>query len=140
MTGDGSADRRPSPDGLEEDGESDDRSDGTLERAGIVLERVRTEHRPHVAAVAVAVALGLLLSWLHWVGLLVGGALVALVSPTLRRGIAGAIGFGAVVLVAFALSLGDSAWTVLEMTPVSYLVVASAFGLPVLGSLARGIV
>lgn len=117
-----------------------DRDPGALGRAGDVLERVRTEPRPHAAAVIVAVGTGLVLSWLHWIGLVVGGALVALTGATLWRGVAGAIGFGVLVLVAFALSLGSSAWTVLEMTPVVYLVVASALGLPLLGSLARGIV
>ncbi|QSW98610.1 hypothetical protein [Haloterrigena alkaliphila] len=110
------------------------------ERAGTALERIRTDSRHHAVAVVVAVALGLALSWLHWFGLVVGGALVALTASTPWRGVAGAIGFGVVVLVAFALSLGGSAGTVFGMTPVIYLVVASAIGLPVLGSLVRGIV
>ncbi|WP_440765358.1 hypothetical protein [Natronorubrum sp. DTA7] len=111
-----------------------------LERGRTVLERTRTEPRSHAVAVVVAVVLGLLASWLHWFGLVLGGAFVAFVSPTLRRGVVGAVGFGLVVLVVFALTLGGSAWTVLETTPVVYLVVASAFGLPVLGSLFRGVV
>ncbi|SDK24899.1 hypothetical protein [Natronorubrum texcoconense] len=111
----------------------------SLERSRTVLERVRTEPGLHAVAVAGAVVLGLLASWLHWFGLVLGGAFVAFVSPSLRRGIVGAVGFGLVVLVVFALTLGGSAWTVLEMTPVVYLVIASAFGLPVLGSLLRGL-
>ncbi|WP_436343332.1 hypothetical protein [Natronorubrum sp. FCH18a] len=118
---------------------ADDRTDGVARRLGTLLERVRTQPRPHAVATLLAVGLGLLLSWLHWFGLVLGGALVALVAPTLRRGVVGAIGFGVVVLVAFALALGSSAGAVLEMTPVVYLVVASAIGMPVLGSLVRGL-
>ncbi|WP_440769215.1 hypothetical protein [Natronorubrum sp. DTA28] len=115
--------------------------DGTvLERSRTVLERARTEPRSHAVAVAGAVVIGLLVSWLHWFGLVLGGAFVAFVSPSLRRGVVGAVGFGFLVLVVFALALGGSAWTVLETTPVVYLVVASAFGLPLLGSLVRGTV
>ncbi|ELY62034.1 hypothetical protein [Natronolimnohabitans innermongolicus] len=114
-------------------------TDTLTNRSAVALERVRTEPGPHVAAVAVAVALGLLASWLHWAGLLVGGALVGFTAPSLPRAVVGGLGFGAVALVVFALSLGDATLTVLEMTPVVYLVVASAFGLPVLGSLARGL-
>ncbi|WP_049923478.1 hypothetical protein [Halopiger djelfimassiliensis] len=105
-----------------------------------VLERVRTEPRTHAAALAVAVCLGLVLAWLHWVGLVVAGALVGLVSPGLRRGILTALGFGVLVLIVFALSLGRSAWFVLEMRPVVFVPVASAIGLPVFGSLVRGAV
>ncbi|MXV62326.1 hypothetical protein GS429_09680 [Natronorubrum sp. JWXQ-INN-674] len=105
----------------------------------MLLERIRTEPGPHAVAVVIAVALGLLFSWLHWFGLVVGGALVSVLAPNLRRGVVGAVAFGAVVLVAFAFALGSSTWIVIEMTPVVYLVVASAFGLPVLGSLLRGL-
>lgn len=110
------------------------------DRGRSLLERVRTEPGPHVAAVVVAVGLGLVLSWLHWFGLVLGGALVAVTAPSLRRGVVGAVGFGAVVLVAFALALGSATWVVLETTPVVYLVVGAAVGLPVLGSVLRGIV
>ena len=127
--------------------EGEDSENGTVERAETalgrgrtVLERARTQPRIHAVAVVGAVVLGLLASWLHWFGLVLGGAFVAFVSPSLRRGVVGAIGFGFVVLVVFALVLGGSTWTVLEMTPVVYLVVASAIGLPVLGSLFRGVV
>lgn len=116
------------------------RDERTSDRAGTALERVRADPRPHAVAVVVAVALGLALSWLHWIGLVLGGAFVALVAPTVRRGVAGAIGFGAIVLVVFALSLGSSVGAVLEMTPIVYLTVVSALGLPLLGSLLRGIV
>ena len=107
---------------------------------GNTLHLVRTEPRPHAVAVVVAVAIGLAASWLHWVGLLLGGALVGLVSASLPRAALGAIGFGVLVLLVFAVSLGGSLSVVFGMAPVVYLVVASAIGLPLLGSLVRGLV
>ena len=111
-----------------------------LERVGEGLETVRGDGRTHALALGVAVVVGLGLASLHWVGLIVAGALVGLVSPTLGRAVAGAIGVGLVVLLAFAVSLGGAIGPALAMTPVSYLVVAAGIGLPVLGSLIRGVV
>ncbi|MFC4246197.1 hypothetical protein ACFOZ7_04210 [Natribaculum luteum] len=104
------------------------------------LERVRTVPRAHAAAVVTAVGLGLVATWIHWLGLVVGGTLVGLLSPTLPRAIGGALAFGLLVLVAFALSLGSSTGAVLEMTPAVYVTVAAALGLPVVGALSRAIV
>lgn len=113
---------------------------GTGSTTGNVLDRARTDPRTHAVAVVLAVAIGLLAAWLHWFGLVLGGALVGFVSPSLPRAIFGAIGFGLLVLVVFALSVWGSLGAVLGMTPVVYLVVAGAIGLPLLGSLVRGIV
>ncbi|WP_306438829.1 hypothetical protein [Natronococcus pandeyae] len=104
-----------------------------------VLERVRTEPRAHGVAVLVVVSIGLALAWLHWFGLVLAGALVGLISPTVWRALAGALGFGVIVLAAFAIGLGDSAWRVLEMSPIVYVTVASAIGLPVFGALIRAL-
>lgn len=104
------------------------------------LDQARTRRRSRAVALALAAALGLLFAWVHWLGLVLGGALVALVAPSLRRGVAYALGFGALVLVAFAVSIGDSIMLVPEMQPIVYVTVAAAIGLPLFGSLARGIV
>ncbi|MDG5820423.1 hypothetical protein [Natronococcus sp. A-GB7] len=122
-----------------------DRSDGDEDASddpGISapLERVRTEPRAHWLAVLVVVSIGLILAWLHWLGLVVAGALVGFISPTVWHGLAGALGFGVLVLAVFAIGLGDSVWRVLEMTPAVYVTVASALGLPALGALFRGVV
>lgn len=103
------------------------------------LRRVRTEPRLHAAALAVAVVLGLVLAWIHWLGLIVAGALVALVAPSPRRGLAYGVGVSLLVLVVFALSLGDAAVRVPAMRPIVYVTAGSAIGLPVLGSLVRAI-
>ena len=104
-----------------------------------LLDRVRTEPRAHAMALVVVLVVGLAAAWLHWLGLVLGGTLVGVVSKTLPRAILGGVGFGVVVLVVFAASLGPAVGPVLEMAPVSYLVVAAALGLPVLGSLVRGL-
>ena len=104
------------------------------------LERVRTESSAHAVALVVAVVVGLATAWFHWLGLVLGGALVGVVSESLPRAVLSGVGFGVLVLVVFAASLGPVAGAVLEMAPVSYLVVAAALGLPVLGSLVRGLV
>ena len=116
------------------------RSPRALERVAEGLETVRLDGRTHALAMGVAVAVGLVLASLHWFGLVVAGALVGLVSPTLGRAVAAAIGVGLVVLLAFAVSLGDAVGPALAMTPVSFLAVAAGIGLPVFGSLVRGVV
>ncbi|AHG00877.1 hypothetical protein HALLA_10685 [Halostagnicola larsenii XH-48] len=103
------------------------------------LERVRRERRLHAVALGIAVSIGLVAASVHWFGLVLGGALLGLVSPTLARGVGYAITFGALVLGVFVLTIGSSVWPVLEMTPIVYVTVASAFGLPVFGSLVRGL-
>lgn len=108
--------------------------------ASTTLARVRTESRPHVVGVAVALAVGLLLASVHWLGLIVAGALVALVAPTFRRGVAYAALAGVLALVVFAVLLGSAVVAVLGMQPAVYVTVASAVGLPLFGALARGIV
>lgn len=109
-------------------------------QADTALERIRTDPRLRGGALVLAVVVGIALTWYHWLGLLIGGALVGLVSKTLPRAVGAAAGFGVLVLLVFALTLGDSVWAVLEMVPISYLVVAVAVGIPMLGSLVRGVV
>ncbi|SDQ98804.1 hypothetical protein [Natronobacterium texcoconense] len=121
-------------DGAGDDSEADVEPRDRLEYA---LERARTEPRAHAVAVAGAVIVGLVFSWLHWIGLVLGGALVGLVSPTLPRALLGGVGFGVIVLAVFALTLGGSAVVVAGTTPIVYVALAAAIGLPLFGSLAR---
>ena len=105
-----------------------------------LLDRVRTEPRPHAAALLAAVAVGVALALVHWVGLIAAGALASLVAPTVRRGVGYALGAGVVALAAFAVSLGPSAGAVPGMRPVVYLAVGAGLALPLFGSLARAVV
>lgn len=104
------------------------------------LEQIRSDSRTHVVALAVALAVGVALASLHWIGLIAAGAAAALVAPTFRRGVAYALAAGVLALATFAVGLGPAAAVVPEMRPVVYLTVGSAVGLPLLGSLARGVV
>ena len=103
-------------------------------------ERVRTEARPRAAALLVALGVGVALATVHWFGLVAAGALASLAAPTVRRGVAYALGAGAVALAAFAASLGPAAAAVPGMRPVVYVTVGVGLGLPLLGSLARAVV
>ena len=104
-----------------------------------LLARIRNEPRPRAVALAVAVGLGVAVASVHWLGLIAAGAAASLVAPSLRRGVAYALGAGVVALAAFAVSLGGAAPVLPEMRPVVYVAVAAALGLPLLGSLARGV-
>nr|WP_255170877.1 hypothetical protein [Natrononativus amylolyticus] len=104
------------------------------------LERARTEPWVHLLALLVALVVGVALAWLHWLGLVAGGALVGLVSRSLPRALVGGVGFGLVVLAVFAASLGGSGWRLLEMAPAVYVTLGAALGLPALGALVRGVV
>ncbi len=111
----------------------------TVEQPASVLGRVRSEPRVHAAALALTAIAGLVLAWLHWIGLIAAGALVAFVAPSVRRGLAYGFGIGLLVLVVFTLSLGDAATRAPAMRPIVYVTAGSALVLPVLGSLVRGI-
>ncbi|TKX74202.1 hypothetical protein EXE46_10165 [Halorubrum sp. GN11_10-6_MGM] len=103
-------------------------------------DRVRTEPRPHAVALVAALAAGVGLASLHWLGLIAAGALASLVAPTARRGVGYALAAGVVVLAAFAVSLGPAAGAASEMIPVVYVTVGAGLGLPLFGSLARAVV
>ncbi len=103
------------------------------------VRRVRENPQYRVAALAFVAFVGLFLVWLHWLGLIVAGALVGFVSPSLRSAVVAGFGFGVLVVVLFFLSVGVPASRLLDMTPVIYISVASALLLPLFGSLVRGL-
>ncbi|MDZ7687359.1 MAG: hypothetical protein U5J64_01325 [Halobacteriales archaeon] len=103
------------------------------------LRRVRNKTSYHVFALSFTAFVGLFLVWFHWFGLVVAGALVGYISPSLRKAVVAGFGFGALVLAVFFLSLGSAAPRVIGMTPAVYLTVVSALLLPVFGSLVRGL-
>lgn len=105
-----------------------------------LLGRVRTEPRPRAVALFVALTAGIAVASIHWLGLVVAGALVGTLSRTRVRAAAYGLGVGAIVLVATIVTLGSDAAVVLGMEPATYLLVTSAVGLPLVGSLARFVV
>ncbi|WP_247729355.1 YccS/YhfK family membrane protein [Halovivax limisalsi] len=103
-----------------------------------LLGHVRTDRRDHWIAMGIAAAVGLAFAWLHWFGLVLGGALVGLIATTPPRAPLAGFGFGGLVLAVFTAWLGGVAAVVaLQMQPVTYVLVGASLGLPVFGSLVR---
>ena len=79
------------------------------------------------------VLIGLLASTVHWVGFLLGGALVGLLAPTLTRGIIYGAGFGVIVWLVFAVQLVTAG---ILPTPDALQIYGLSFAMPViLGSI-----
>jgi hypothetical protein len=102
---------------------------------------VRTDPRKRYVALAVAVVAGLAAAWVHWLGLVVAGALVGVVSRTLPRAVAAGLGVGVAglaltVLASPAMGPGDF----LALSPPSYVAVGAGLVLPAWGALIRGVV
>lgn len=108
------------------------------EAVWIALHPVRHNRRVHVAALATVTVIGLILSQNHWLGLVLAGALLGIVSPGLREAVFTSLGFGVLVVAVFLFSSGP-ATRVVAMDPIIYVTVAGALVLPVLGSLVRGL-
>jgi hypothetical protein len=106
------------------------------------LARLRENSRYHWFALAVACLVGLVAATAHWPGLVLGGALVGLVAASLRRALLAGVGFGAFVLTVWGglFAVSGSLGAAVAVGEFTVLAVAIAFGLPLLGSLVRGIV
>lgn len=103
---------------------------------------VRTGDRGRRWLVAAgAVAVGLVLATGHWMGLVLGGAFVGVLQRDLKRAVLGGLLFGLVVLGAFVLVVPRlEAGELLALTPAAYVTLGAGLGLPLLGSLTRGVV
>ncbi len=105
--------------------------------------RQRVRHgRSGEVILILAVVVGLAVSTRHWVGLVLGGALVGLVAPSMRRAFVLGLYYGFIVLGAFAiaLALAGGLAKYLAMGQVFVLSLALAVGLAPLGALAsRGL-
>lgn len=112
------------------------------QRANAALRTIREDAFVHWVALVVAIVIGLGAAHLHWLGLVLGGALVGLVAASLSRAIVAGIGFGILVVVVW---LGTIWWAgtlskVLAMGELALLGAALGIVLPAVGSLVRGIV
>ncbi|MGM0591596.1 MAG: hypothetical protein ACQETI_08220 [Halobacteriota archaeon] len=106
------------------------------------LTRVRTGRYGETALV-VAALVGLAATLVHWAGLLLGGALVGVVSATVPRALVNGVSFGLVVLGAFAgwLALNGALLTWTGSGDVFHLSVVTALALPALSAVSvRGLV
>jgi len=106
------------------------------------LDDLRGDRRQRLAVTTVAVVVGFGLATLHWAGLLIAGALVALPQRSLPRGLVAGICVGVLVVVGFLarLALAGTLNPVLGMGQPSLLALAIGLLLPAFGSLVRGVV
>lgn len=87
-----------------------------------------------------AVAVGLVLATGHWMGLVLGGAFVGVLQRDLKRAVLGGLLFGLVALGAFVLVAPRlETGELLALTPAAYVTLGAGLGLPLLGSLTRGV-
>ncbi|WP_162991556.1 hypothetical protein [Halostella salina] len=130
-------------DATAEPGESDAPDDraGPLATLDHRMATFRADDRQRRIGLAVALVVGVGVAWLHWLGLVVAGALVGLTCRSLPRALAAGIGVGVVVLATFVLlSPTLAAGELLALGQPAYVAVGSALALPLLGSLTRGVV
>lgn len=106
-----------------------------------ILTEIRERPRWRAVALVVAVAIGVAVARVHWLGLFAAGALVGLASRTAPRAVLAGLAVGGVVLVVQVLaSPGMDAGEFLALTPPAYVAVAAALALPAWGSLVRGVI
>jgi len=115
-------------------------SSGVLARLDAQLTALRTDETRRRRALAGAVFLGLVLAWIHWVGLIVAGALVGLTRRRGRRAVLSGSAFGALAIVLTVLASPMSAGEFAALEPVNYLTIATGLLLPAWGSLARYVI
>lgn len=106
------------------------------------LGALRTDDRQRAMVVLGGVLIGLGLGSLHWFGLVIGGAVVALPARTIPRGLAFGLGLGVIGLVVFVglLSWQGALAPALTTGTVGVITVVVGLAAPLLGSLIRAVV
>lgn len=106
------------------------------------LSALRSNPRQRRLVVAAGVLLGLGLGSLHWFGLVIGGAVVALPARTVPRGLGLGLALGVVELLVFGglLTWQGALGPALSTGIVGGITVVIGFAAPIVGSLVRGIV
>ncbi|PSQ28571.1 hypothetical protein BRD03_02450 [Halobacteriales archaeon QS_9_68_17] len=106
------------------------------------LAAVRRDPRTRAGGLVLGAAVGLAVAQAHWVGFVLGGALVGLASRDLPRALAAGLAFGVLAWLAFAGLLADGGAFdgYLGAGQLPYISVAIPLLGGVVGSLARGIV
>lgn len=106
------------------------------------LSAVRADRRRRLGASLLGAGVGLALATVHWIGFVVGGALVALPAARLRTGVLAGLAFGLFGWLAFLATLADAGALGLYFETGQLLLVstATALGGGLLGGLVRGVV
>lgn len=105
-----------------------------------ILVEIRARPNRRRAALVAAALVGLALAWIHWLGLVVAGALVGLVSESLPRAAAAGLAVGVlVVVVHVAASPAVTPAGLLGLAPASYVTIGVGLFAPLWGSLLRGV-
>jgi hypothetical protein len=106
------------------------------------LAAVRADRRRRLGASLLGVGIGLAVATVHWVGLVLGGALVALPAARVRTSVLAGLGFGLLAWLAFLATLADAGALGLYFETGQLLLVsaAAAVGGGLLGGLVRGAV
>lgn len=99
------------------------------------------ENPRRVGLTLLAVVVGVALASVHWFGLVLGGALVALPQRSLGRGLLAGFLFGGVVLTVFVVDLAAAGAGpgFLRFGLLRDVAIVMSLGLPTFGALARGL-
>ncbi len=105
------------------------------------LDEFRADPTRRLPLIAVSAVVGLALAWFHWIGLLVGGALVSLPTMNWKRGVLAGLGFGVLALLVFGilLALHGSLGRAAGMGQITALTVAIPLVFGAIGGLARAL-
>lgn len=127
---------QPAVDG---NGEPDSRGEGPLGALDARLAALRADDRQRRLALALSAIVGIGLATVHWVGLVVAGALVGLTRRSVPRAVAAGLGVGVLVLGLFLVLTPVASIDALgTLRPLSYLTVGIALLGPAWGALLRG--
>jgi hypothetical protein len=102
------------------------------------LADVRADRRARWAATLAGIVVGLTVAWVHWLGFVLGGALVGLAATDAKRALAAGLGFGLLAWGVFAglLAANGALAGYFAMGRLLYLSV----GIPVVGALLGSLV
>lgn len=111
-------------------------------RTATTLERIRADRQLRWIATAAGLAIGIVAATIDPLGIVLGGALVALPARTPIRGVIRGVCFGVFVLGGFAvrLWLADAIGPAIDLGPPLWLAIGIGLGLGTLGGLVRGVV
>jgi len=105
------------------------------------LSTLRADRRRRLGAALLGVGIGLAVATVHWIGFVLGGALVALPAARIRTGVLAGLGFGLVGWLVFLATLADAGALSVYFETGQLLAVSAgtALGGGLLGGLVRGV-